>query len=373
MTWPSVTVSQLNLNNGETKEVERRFLFIGNVNENPDVQGDIHSISADSDLDVLLGENDSAFKKGIKSAILNAGTGFYASVLIRYNGEGLEHTLKRAAEIGYFEAIVIDEISDASDIQVAINFRAEFIAKYARWTRFILGVSGLKETEKWSEYEARLSKLQSGFNDYAITLVPKLFGNEPFVNAGRSCNRAVTIADSLARVQTGAVKDLGSDEKPVDAQGVELSLATLQTLEGLRYSVPMWHTGYDGYYWSDDRTLDAEGGDYQSAETVRVVDKVARRILLKGISKIADRSFNSSTISIKAHEQYFMKDLREMAKSSEINSVTFPGEVKEPQDGDVTITWKTTKTVDVYVLVRITDIPLKINISILVDSSLDEV
>ena len=41
-------------------------------------------------------------------------------------------------------------------------------------------------------------------------------------------------------------------------------LATLQTLEQNRYSVPMWYPDYDGTYWADGRTLDAEGGDYQS-------------------------------------------------------------------------------------------------------------
>lgn len=370
MTWPVVTVSQLNLNNGESKEVERRVLFVGNAPVN---KGKVISISASSDLDSVLGQEPSQLKTGIQASILNAGANFFASVAILDEEENWNDAVIKAQSVGSFEFVVYAEnVNSKADINKAINLRATLISKHARWVRFILGVEGLTQDETWDEYESRLAELQKDISDYAVTLCPILFGNEPFVNAGRSCDTSVTIADSLARVQTGAVKDLGSDEKPVDAAGAELSLATLQTLESLRYSVPMWHTGYDGYYWSDDRTLDAEGGDYQSAETVRVVDKVARRILLKGISKIGDRSFNSSMISTKSHEQYFMKDLREMAKSSEINSVTFPGEVKEPKDGDVAISWKTTKSVNIYVVVRITDIPLKINISILVDSSLDD-
>ncbi|MDI8746242.1 DUF2586 family protein, partial [Salmonella enterica subsp. enterica serovar Montevideo] len=42
--------------------------------------------------------------------------------------------------------------------------------------------------------------------------------------------------------------------------------------------------------WADGRTLDVEGGDYQSIETLRIVDKAARRVRLLAIGKIADRS-----------------------------------------------------------------------------------
>lgn len=44
-------------------------------------------------------------------------------------------------------------------------------------------------------------------------------GNEPGVLAGRLCNRAVTVADSPARVKTGALLNLGSDELPEDGTG----------------------------------------------------------------------------------------------------------------------------------------------------------
>ncbi|WP_392551233.1 DUF2586 domain-containing protein [Orbus wheelerorum] len=369
MTWPAVEVNQLNLMQGETKEVERRYLFIGNAPKN---KGKIISVDTTTNFDDVLGVADSALKRGLIAAMTNAGSGWFASVGVLNTDQDWIDVVQAAQSIGSFETVVYAEnVNSKEDINKAVNQRALLMAKFARWTRFILGVEGLQAKETWSGYESRLAALQSGIAEYGVTLVPMIYGNEPFVNAGRGCNRSVSIADTLARVQTGAVKDLGRDNKPLDADGVELPLSTLKTLESNRYSVPMWYPALDGMYWADDRTLDAEGGDYQSAETVRVVDKVARKILLKGIAKIGDRSFNSSIISIKANQSYFLGDLREMAKASQINGIQFPGEVKTPQDGDITITWINNKTVQIYVVVRVTDIPLKITINIMINNDIE--
>ncbi|MEL5233819.1 DUF2586 family protein, partial [Serratia ureilytica] len=97
-----------------------------------------------------------------------------------------------------------------------------------------------------------------------------------------------------ARVATGALVEMGSTSTPVDGSGEVLELATLQALEANRFSVPMWYPDYDGLYWSDGRTLDVEGGDFQAIESLRVVDKAARRVRLLAIPKIADRSLNST-------------------------------------------------------------------------------
>ncbi|WP_162620924.1 DUF2586 family protein, partial [Cronobacter sakazakii] len=163
----------------------------------------------------------------------------------------------------------------------------------------------------------------------------------------------------------------GSDEMPVDGTGAVLELATLRALEAQRYSVPMWYPDYDGIYWADGRTLDVEGGDYQSIETLRIADKAARRVRLLAIGKIADRSLNSTPGSIAAHQSLFAKPLREMSKAAEINGVTFPGEVKPPQDGDVSIVWKTKKQVEIYIVVRTYEVPLQISISLVLDQSLE--
>lgn len=369
MAWPTITINQLNLLQGETNEVERRFLFVGNANKN---KGQIISINTQTDFNSVLGNDDSPLKKGLLAALENAGQNWFASVAILNDGQDWTDAVIQAQKIGSFEAVVYAEnVNSKADINKAVTLRRNLIAKYGRWVRFILGIEGLQANETWAKYEGRLATLQSGVADYAVTLVPMIWGNEPFVNAGRACNRSVTIADALARVMTGAVSNLGSNSLPVDAAGVDLPLATLQTLNENRFSVPMWYPDYDGIYWADDKTLDAEGGDYQSAETVRVIDKVARRIRLLAIAKIADASFNSSANSIAVHQQYFSKPLREMCVTARINGIEFPGEVKKPRDGDIVIKWKTPKIVDIYVVVRTRDIPMQITISLMLDASLD--
>lgn len=369
MTWPTITINQLNLLQGEPREVERRYLYVGNANKN---RGQIISVNAQTDLNSVLGSDNGRLKNGLLAARENAGQNWFASVAILNDGQDWTDAVMRAQKIGSFEAVVYAEnVNSKTDINKAVALRKNLIATYGRWVRFILGVEGIQEKETWAKYESRLATLQNGIAENAVTLVPMLWGNEPFVNAGRACNRSVTIADSLARVATGAVSNLGRDSLPVDAAGVELPLATLQTLNENRFSVPMWYLDYDGIYWADDRTLDVEGGDYQSAETVRVIDKIARRIRLLAIAKIADASFNSSANSIAVHQQYFSKPLREMSITTQINGVEFPGEVKKPRDGDIVITWKTQKIVDIYVVVRTRDIPMQITISLMLDGSLD--
>lgn len=369
MTWPTITINQLNLLQGETDEVERRYLYVGNASKN---RGQIISVNAQTDLNSVLGNDNGRLKNGLLAARENAGQNWFASVAILNDGQDWTDAVMQAQKIGSFEAVVYAEnVNSKTDINNAVSLRKNLIAKHGRWVRFILGVEGIQEKETWAKYEGRLATLQNGIAEYSITLVPMLWGNEPFVNAGRACNRSVTIADALARVKTGAVSNLGRDSLPVDAAGVALPLATLQTLNANRYSVPMWYPDYDGIYWADDRTLDVEGGDYQSAETVRVIDKIARRIRLLAIAKIADASFNSSANSIAVHQQYFSKPLREMSVTTQINGVEFPGEVKKPRDGDIVITWKTQKIVDIYVVVRTRDIPMQITISLMLDGSLD--
>ncbi len=59
-----------------------------------------------------------------------------------------------------------------------------------------------------------------------------------------------------------------------------------------------------------------------------------------------------------------------MSKSAEINGVTFPGEVKPPVDGDVTIVWKSATQVEIYLVVRPYECPKGITVSLLLDTSL---
>ncbi|EMW0834324.1 DUF2586 family protein [Enterobacter roggenkampii] len=372
MTWPNVTVNQINQLLGETNEVERAVLFIGTGTKNT---GKTLAVNTQSDFDALLGEADSQLKSDVLAAVSNAGQNWWGFVHVLAADSEPDSWVKAvlAAQVSCsVEGVVLsNDISTKAEVNQAIKLRADLIAKYGRWVWFILATQGMQDEEGQADYLTRMSSLQSGIAEKAVQLVPRLWGNEPGVLAGRLCSRAVTVADSPARVKTGALVSLGSDELPLDGTGAVLELATLQALEAQRFSVPMWYPDYDGFYWSDGRTLDVEGGDYQSIETLRVADKAARRVRLLAIGKIADRSLNSTPGSIAAHQTLFAKPLREMSTAANINGVSFPGEVKPPQDGDVTIVWKNKKAVEIYLVVRTWEVPLQITISLLLDASLE--
>jgi hypothetical protein len=379
MTWPNVNVSQINRYNGTTTDVERVVLFVGYGTTNV---GKTQALNTGSNLDTALGEADSLLKSLIAAAANNAGQNWFAYVHVlaepdtEADGYAPDADWMAAITAGQnvasVEGVVLAfDTKDQATINRATEMRATLQAKYGRFVWFTLSVRGPSSEESWADYLARMADLQKGIASPGVQLVPRLWGSEPGVLAGRLCNRSVTIADSPARVATGAVTALGSDSLPVDGTGAEIDLAVLQSLETSRFSVPMWYHDFDGIYWSDGRTLDVEGGDYQTIENVRIVDKASRRVRLRAIPKIADRSLNSTPGSIAAHVTYFGKPLREMAITSQINGIEFPGEVKPPQDGDISITWASSVKVQIFIVVRPYESAKEIAVSIELDTSLE--
>ena len=373
MTWPQVTVNQLNQLQGESDEIERKALFIGRGAVNV---GKTLAVNTQTDFNILLGTGDSLLKNNVLAALANAGQ----------NWSGFVHVLdKDAADSDWIKAVesaqqsasvefvvLADDVSAKTQINDATTLRNTLMAKYGRRVWFMLSVQAPQEGEAWPDYLVRLSTLQDGIASPGTVLVPRLWGNEPGVLAGRLCNRAVTIADSPARVKTGAVVSLGRDDMPVDGAGEALEIATLQALEAQRYSVPMWYPDYDGFYWADGRTLDVESGDYQAIEHLRIADKVARRVRLLAIARIADRSLNSTPSSMVANQMYFAAPLRTMSISSQINGIRFPGEVKTPLDGDVSISWRSPTQVEIYIVIRPVECPKQITVSLLLDTGAKE-
>lgn len=367
--FPSVQINTLNLLSGETKEIERHALFVG-VGQT----AKFTSITPDSDFDKIFGEDAQALKKQVRAAMLNAGQNWIAHVkIVPQEQYDFCEAVREANKVASFEyAVNTYTIGiDKAEINKLQDLYKELVAKLGRRTFFIQAIQGINSDESegqtWSEYVQTLTTLQQTLVADHVMLVPLLFGNEAGVIAGRLANRAVTVADSPARVLTGALSDLGSAEKPKDKDSVELDLSHLKSLEQARYSVPMWYPDYDGYYWSDGRTLDVEGGDYQVIENVRVVDKVARRVRLLAIAKIADRSFNSTASSTEFHKNYFARPLREMSRSATVNGKEFPGECMPPKDDAITIVWKSKTKVEVYIKVRPYDCPKEITVNIFLD------
>ncbi|MCS3456246.1 hypothetical protein M2366_002332 [Aeromonas sp. BIGb0405] len=370
--WPYVQINNLNQRQGSVTAVERHLLFIGSA---PSNTGKLLSINTQSDFDALLGQADSELKTNLLAARDNAGQNWSAAAFVLPTDMDWIEAARAAQQTQSFEGMVIlgEEITpDLITAAQALN--QELIAKWGRWQFILLGVPGInsdaEDGDTWSDYEAKLAALQDGIAADGVALVPMLWPNLLGVYAGRLCNRAVSIADSPCRVKTGALVGVGS--KPLDKDGIPLPLATLQTLEANRYSVPMWYPDYDGFYWADGRQLDAEGGDYQVIENLRVAYKVARRMRIRAIARIGDRAFNSTPGSTAAAITYFGKDLREMARATTINGQPFPGDIASPQDGDISIQWISKNLVSVFVVVRTLDCPKGITVNIMLDLSLNE-
>lgn len=386
MTWPTVTIDQLNQRQGKINEVERTVLFIGSAADDSEIPGDLIALDSQSDITVVLADADMALRENVRAAQRNGGQNWQAYALLlaadAEAGDDMLAILSAQQMISVEGVICTIPITTVADGRTKINLyaalRAELTNKYGRWVWSMLTVSGpavLPVPVSWSAYQAFLAELETGIAAESVQLVPALWGNEAGVLAGRLCHRSVTVADSPARVKTGALIGLGIDtaEMPVDSNGVEVTLAHLRAMHDLRYSVPMWYPDYEGMYWSDGRTLDVVGGDYQIIENLRIVDKVARRVRIQAISKIADRSMNSTPASIAAHQTFFARTMRDMSHSSQINGVMFPGEVKSPQSGDVVITWSDNETVSIYLVVRPYGSAKTIQIGIMLDQSITAV
>lgn len=370
MTWPTITINQLNQMQGDTADVERHFLFVGKGATGVNT---LISVNTQTDLDQVLGETNSDLKANLQAAMLNAGQNWTAAAYVLASDSDWADAVRIANETQSFEAVVLcDPIADSAKAEItkAQALKTELIAKYGRFGRILIAVVGINtETQKWADYEAKLVALQDSIAADGVGLIPSVWPNAVGIYAGRLCNRAASIADTPCRTKTGALvaEDL---TLPVDKDGVTLTTATLQTLEANRFSVPMWWPDYDGIYWADGRMLDVEGGDYQVIEYCRVMDKVSRKMRIRAIARIGDRSFNSTPYSTAAATKYFLADMRAMSKSTLFNGEMFPGEIEPPTDDDFSITWVSKTSVKLYAAVTPYDCPKSIEINLMLDLSI---
>ncbi|PSU35419.1 DUF2586 domain-containing protein [Photobacterium phosphoreum] len=372
MTWPTVQVNQLNMMGGELKEVERHFLFIGTGTQQPNV---LQQVTSQTDLDAVLGKADTPLKQEVKAALLNAGQNWTAAVMEIQADDDWTVAAQQAQLSDSFEMIVLCDpigIDAKAAITKAQALRSTLISKWGRFVRVMLSVKGIdKKTQTWAQYEAAVVSLQSTLAADGVMLVPQIFTDGTVGKlAGRLCNRAVTIADTPCRVKTGAL--LGDMTLPVDSAAEVLPIASLQNLEKNRISVPMWWPDFDGVYWADGRMLDVEGGDYQVVEYCRIMDKVARKLRVRAIARIGDRSLNSTPASIASTKRYFLRDMRVMAKSTTIAGVLFVGEIAPPVNDDMNIQWVTKTKVRIYGVVTPIDCPKQIEINLMLDLQLAE-
>lgn len=379
MTFPQVTINQLNNRSGGKREIARTLLMVGEhekaITPTP--------VTAQTDLDALLGAKDTPLRSNLQAFLDNAGQNamIWLTTIQQPAAKGqsaqadvtpvtwVDAVRNAQSTVSAEGVIVVRPDATADDINKAQQLRSELNNTLQRWTWFILAVRGCGTGEKWAEYVTAMTTLQKDIAAYAVQLTPMLFGNEPGILAGRLCNPSVTIADSPARVATGALVNMGRSDKPQDSDKRELDLATIKALNRARFSVPTWYPDYEGYYWADGVTLDVDGGDYQAIEYLRVADEIARQVRLLAIPKIANRSLNSTPASVAAHQQLFAKPMRDGAKSLKINGTVFPGLCMSPRDSDVQISWPEKDKVQIAIVVRPYNCPKDITISIMLDES----
>ena len=374
----TVNVNNLNLTQGTTPDVERKLLFMGAATSNV---GNVLSITQDSDLDELLGENDSVLKTNIIAARTNGGQNWFAWMLAMNDADTHEDYLLAFSEVmdTYFTAtspeglVVLHEATVADELK---DWQAAMMALLGATGRQMFTICATQGVgaETWSDYEAAQQNLVASVAAARITAVPQLHGNDCGVLAGRLCNKSVSIADSPMRVASGPVLGLGNT--PTDSAGVELPEATLVALDAARLSTIQHYPDYPGTYWADANTLDALGGDYQILEYLRPVLKACRAVRVLAIARIADRNFNDTPQSIAYHRGYFARPLREMSKSTQVDvgslKLTVVGDIQPPEPGAVNITWQDTTSVKLFIVVKPYNSPKSIEANVVLDLSAGE-
>lgn len=371
MALGQINIIQENTGSGGINEVERTVLFIGH-GDAAALSDQLHSISNETDLDAILGSAYSDLKANIAAARDNAGSNFTAWVIpLAVEGMTADQALDMAIGSPHFiypEIVALtDVVTSAAEVGVLQTLANSSIAAYGKYGTVHAAVAGIAGGQTWAQYMTQVKAINNAVVASRVALVPQLQGINLGVVVGRLCNSNISIADSPMRVRTGAVSGIDMSMMPIDSAGVPLDIGHIQELATARFSVPQWYSNFAGIYWADHPMLDAEGGDFQVFENVRVLDYVTRRVRVLMIRKIADRSLNSSKSSTAFHEQYFMQPIFDAAKGSVINGEAKPGMVQKPKDGDIQIVWVNSNAVELSITVAPVNAPKSITTRIALD------
>jgi len=92
-----------------------------------------------------------------------------------------------------------------------------------------------------------------------------------------------------------------------------------------------------------------------------------RRVSPLAVARIGDRRLNQTPASIAQAQTAFMAPLRAMSRSRTILGIVFPGEIEPPKEGDITLTWVSKYSVEVFIAARPYNCPKKITCNLLLD------
>ena len=359
----SVEIVQINNGQGAFKEPEGTHLFIGRADG---AQEGIHTISAATDLDALLGTEYSGLKTQLAAAILNAKSDNYFAYAIALK-EGADWVgavlaaLEKPHDLNVEAVVYCDPIETNTEIVNAQTLTLKVRSTYAKLITCFLCITGIDAgSETWAQYITRAKSIIGDGVQERVAMVPLLHGNNLGAIAGRLCNPAASIADTPMRVATGVVEALG--EAPTDVLGYPLTMDHIKELSINRMSVPQWYPGVPGTYWADHPMLDKEGGDFQAYEWLRVLDYLARRVRILAIQRIGDRRLNSTPASISHNKTYFGRPLREAAQTMMIQGVEQPGLIKPPKSDAIEITWTSNTKVSISISATPFECPKEITV-----------
>lgn len=366
MALGTVSVNNLNLSQGAVTAIERHFLFIGTGAKSV---GQLIPLNTDSDLDEMLGIPASDLKTQITAARLNGGDR-WACVAAPIGAEDdWQDALTQSQQHGHsFEGVVITKPVTAAAELSAMHAAAIALGNTYGRRAFVMAASvGIKAEQTWAEYLTAQKAITKDLAAPRVMCVPQLHGNDLGVLAGRLANAGVSVADSPMRVATGSVLGLGP--VPADTDDVPLPSAVRAELDTARFSVSQTYTDYPGVYWGDGNLLDVPASDFQVIEHLRIADKAARLVRPLLIARVADRRLNSSANSMAVNISALMAPLRAMAKSTTFGGQVFPGEIEQPKDGDIVLTWKSKTAVEAYIKVKPLNCPKDLTANIALDLS----
>jgi hypothetical protein len=369
MALGSVQINALNLAQGEPTEVENYFLYLG-VGDGV-ASDQIIFLNTESNLDVELGTTDSELKRNIAAARLNAGQNWNC-VAYELDSDSWQQALDKvlAAHIVVEAVVICTPVTTQAELLAMYTKAVSVWASYAIRLFFIATTAKIDPLEQtWAQYITALSSLTTGAVAERVTVAPQIYNDSVGVYAGRLSNKAQRVSDSPMRVASGALVGKAESGFPADELGVKFNNAHAKALNDLRFSVPQTYLGYPGVYFSDGATLDAPTGDYAVIENLRVVDSIARKLYPILISMIADRSINSTPVSMAWATNKLMQPLFTASKSIVFNNKPFPNDIKPPKDGDITLMWATRTKLIAYFKVTPYECPKAIEANIILDLS----
>ena len=344
MALGKVNVSAQDTGSGEFSTPERQLVFVGYAAKNT---GSTLYLDQTSDLDELLGTNNSNMKTTVAAARLNAGPNWTCIAMPRSSLDEWEAGIDDAmANNRVCEGVVFtDGVTTQAEIVAMYAKQVAIENEYARSLFFMVPTNAMTTSQTWAEFIAAHDAIQDGVAAETIMLVPEVYAGWCGALAGRLCHEDVSIADSPMRTASGTIVGLAA--LPADKDDVVYNMSHAKALNDARGSVPQIYADYDGFYVSDGMTLATEASDFQVIENLRPINKVKRQTRILMVKKVADRSLNSTPASISAHETYFMRPMVDMSKSGVLTP-----DLKAPKEGDVTITWPTRTSVNVAIVAQ---------------------